>query len=120
MKQLKMAPNYTEYRTGIAAADTLATFAEANGCNASGYDAVHVQVVPSGGANPTVQVVWWSEAAGKFVQEHVALTKAGVGADLPFEFTVSPKGRKLAVIVSTIAAGACDIHLAGFGLNSLV
>jgi hypothetical protein len=120
MIQLAMAPIYTPYRVGIAAADTLATVPEALACNAAGYDSVHVQVAPSGGANPTVAVVWWSAALGKFVQEHTPISRAGVGADLGFEFTVQPKGRRFAVIVTTIAAGACAIHVAGFNLNSLV
>lgn len=115
-----MAPIYQPYRSAVAAADTLATMPKTAGANATGYQDVHVQVIPSGGANPTVLVAWWSEAAGRFVPEHTPLEKAGTGADTPYEFTIQPKGRIFVVAVKTIAAGAVAIHLSAFGLDNLV
>jgi hypothetical protein len=73
-----------------------------------------VQVVPSGGANPSVAVFWWSEEAEKFVQEHVALAKAGVGVNAPYEFTVESRGRIMFVAVTAIAAGTVDVYVSGF------
>lgn len=108
------APQYAMHRKGVAAVDSAALAQEENGCNAGGYSDVHVQVVPSGGANPTVEVLWWSDPASVFVKEQVALTKAGIGADKPFEFTIQPKGRIFLVAVTVIAAGSVDVFVSGF------
>lgn len=120
MISIPMAPNYAKYREAVAAADTLANVPESAGLNAQGIDTVHIQVLPSGGANPTVAVVFWSAALGRFIQEQTPISKAGVGANTGYEFSVAPKGRRTAVIVTTIAGGQCDIYVAGFGLNNLV
>lgn len=115
-----VAPNYTKHRTKVTAADSAALTDVKSCINMDGFADAHVQVIPSGGANPTVEVLWWSDAASKFIKEQVALTKAGIGADTPYEFTVSAKGRKMLVAVTTIAAGQCDVYVAGFNQNSLV
>lgn len=79
-----------------------------------GYQFANVQVIPSGGANPNLEIMWWSEAANQFIQEHTPLTKAGVGIDTPFEFTVECFGRNMFVAVTTLAAGKAEIYVSGF------
>lgn len=108
------APNYALYRD-VAAADVLPIADRAKGINMDGYEYAHIQVIPAGGADPTAQVQWWSsDGNGKFVQEHTALSKAGVGADTPFEFTVECRGRIMGVFLTTLAAGTAKIYVSGF------
>ncbi len=109
-----LAPAYALHRDAIAAVDATAPTNAAYGCNAGMYRYAHVQVVPAGGANPTVGVWWWSEAAGKFIQEHTPLSFAGVGVNVPFEFTIEPRGRKFFVAVTTLAAGTASVYVSGF------
>jgi hypothetical protein len=64
-----------------------------------------------------VAVYWWSEEAGLFIQEHTPITRSGVGADTSYEFTVDCRGRVMLVAITAIAAGECDVYVAGFELN---
>jgi hypothetical protein len=103
----------------VTAADGATITDRKVGCNTSGFTHAHVQVVPSGGANPTAEILWWSEEAGQFVSEHVAISKAGVGADTPFEFTVDCQGRILFVKLTSISAGSVEVMIAGFHTNAI-
>lgn len=116
----QLAPKYQLYRDAVTAVDSLPVSDQKQGINMSGYKQAHVQIIPSGGANPTVAVLWWSEAAGKFIQEHVPITKTGVGANTPYEFTVDARGRIMFVAFTTLASGSCQVAVAGFDLNNLV
>jgi hypothetical protein len=107
------SPGYSLHRKAITATDTLPVTNREIGINMKGYLRAHVQVVPSGGANPTVQVLWWSASASKFVQEHTPITRAGVGADTPYEFTVDCRGRMMLVAITTLAAGTVDVNVSG-------
>jgi hypothetical protein len=114
-KSIKRSPNYALYRDGVDATDSDFTDVDL-GINTSYFKTALVQVVPSGGADPTVEVMWWSEEAESFVKEHVALTKAGIGANTPFEFSVSCYSRIMFVAV-TITAGSVKILVAGAEIN---
>jgi hypothetical protein len=113
----EIAPSYNLIRE-VSAADSLPVTSRGMGCNASQYASVHIQVVPSGNANPNVSVLWWSEAAGAFVQEQVPITKSGVGANTAYEFTIEAKGRIFFVAVTTLATGSVKIYASGYGLNA--
>lgn len=115
------APEYAIHRENVVAVDTIANVAKGDGINCANYKYAHVQVIPklASGANPTVAVYWWSEAAGKFAQENPALTKAGVGANAPYEFTVECRGRRMFIAVSVMASGSVDsILVSGFELQN--
>jgi len=110
------APDYALHRD-VDAADGVGAITDGmQGINMTGYEYAHIQILPAGGANPTVQVQWWSAEGGKFIQEHTAISKAGVGANTPFEFTVECRGRIMFVKVTTLAAGTCKVLVSGFGL----
>lgn len=109
----ELAPKYNFIRS-VTAVDVPANLTRKHGVNAGMYRFAHVQVIPSGGGNPTVEIMWWSEAAAKFVKEHVALVKAGIGVNTPFEFSIEPRGRIFAVVVTVLAAGQADIYVSGF------
>jgi hypothetical protein len=81
--------------------------------NMDGHEVANVQVVPEGGANPSVSVYWWSDAANAFVQEHVPITKAGVGINTPFEFSVQANGRIMFVAIAAISAGSASVYVSG-------
>lgn len=106
------SPNYALYRQGVAAVDNLTNVPKAHGMNMSTYDRAHIQVMPAGGANPTVRVYYWSEEASAFIQSTEAAV-AGVGADTPHEFTVECRGRIMFVAVTVLAGGTVDIAVSG-------
>lgn len=108
------APRYALHRDARTGPDTLADVPKGAGMNMEGYENAHIQVVPSGGANPNVAVYWWSEAATAWVQEHTPITRAGVGVDTPYEFTVQPRGRRMLVAFAALAAGQASVYVAGF------
>jgi len=114
----KKAPEYAHHRSGVTTPDVIATTPQTQGINCSNYQHAHIQVVPSGGANPNVAVYWWSEDGGVWVQEHTPITRSGVGVDTPYEFTVECRGRIMLVAVTAIAAGECDVYVAGFELQN--
>ena len=111
------APDYAIHRSAVTSVDTIANVKETSAINCAQYQYAHIQVIPSGGANPNVAVYWWCEATSKFIQEHTAITKAGVGVNTPFEFTVNCRGRKMFVAITAIAAGPCDVYVSGFELE---
>lgn len=111
-KFAKRAPNYSEHRKDVDTADTVFNDVDM-GIKMTDYKKAHIQVVPSGGANPTVKVKWWSEAAQLFIDEHTAISKAGVGVNTPYEFTVDCEGRIMLVDIDAIAAGTASVYVAG-------
>ena len=104
-----MAPESGLYRE-VVAVDSLPVTNRKAGLNCAGLARVMFEIVPSGGANPTVALMYWSTGAGKFIQEHSPITKAGIGADTPFAFTVDALGRTLFLAVTTLSAGKVDIY----------
>jgi hypothetical protein len=110
------APQSKIYREGITAADVIANVREVDGLNCAQYNVLNVEVIPEGGANPTVAVWVWSETASKFVQENPAFTKAGVGADTPYAFSFNVNGRIVFIAVTVIGAGSCKIATSGFDM----
>lgn len=111
------SPTYTLYRDAVATNDTLPVTNINLGINMSNYKTANIQVVPSGGANPTIGVLFWSEEAEKFIQETTAISKTGVGANTPHEFSVDANGRILFVAVSSLSAGSVKILVSGFEIH---
>jgi len=106
------APLYTWHKS-VAAVETLPITDPLLGMNMTGYTHAHIQILPAGGANPTIQVLWWSEELAAFVREHTAISKTGVGANTAFEFTVECRDRIMLVAVTTLAAGTAKVLVAG-------
>jgi hypothetical protein len=107
------APEYALVRDEIIADDVIATEVKEHGIQTATYAKAHVQINPSGGANPTATVYWWSEAFGKWVQEHTPLVFAGVGANTAYEFTVECQERLMFVAVTSVGVGAVGIAVSG-------
>ena len=106
-------PYYKLYRT-VLANDSLPKTVKDSFENSAGYRFANIQIVPSGGDNPTVQVLWWSEDGTKFIQEHTPISKAGLGANTSYEFTIECLGRLFFVAVTSGGGvGATKIYISG-------
>ena len=117
------SPNYALHRVVKEAVEIAPFTNEAHGINMETDDEALVQVVPVGGSNPTISILFWSPGAnagnGQFINEHVPLIYAGVGVNVPYEVRVPCKGRKMLVAVTAgVAAGhTCRVYVAGFNNN---
>jgi hypothetical protein len=109
---IKYSPNYVLHRDGITTVDSSFDNYD-RGINTSYHNKANIQVIPSGGANPTVEVMWWSETADSFISEHTALEKAGIGVNTPFEFSVDCLRRTMFVAITALTAGTVDILVSG-------
>lgn len=115
MISITKTPNYTLYKEGITAPESLVGLANFDGgINTSSYKDVCVQVLPAGTANPSVSVYFWSALQGAYIQAQTPIDMAGVGSNTPYEFTVETNGRHIFVRVSAITAGSVKIAVAGF------
>lgn len=113
------APRYARHRTGVTAADAAIIEDRKVGINMTEYTHAHIQVIPSGGANPTVEVLWWSEVAERFIEDHTLVSKGAKGVNVPFEFTVESLGRIMFVRFDVIAAGTCEVMVSGFHSSAI-
>lgn len=111
-----LAPAYAHHRY-ITSVDALPVTKENLGINMASHSHAHIQVVPSGGCNPSVAILWWSKAAARFIPEHTPITKAGQGVDTPYEFTVECRGRIMLVIATALASGIAEVHVAGHNVE---
>ena len=107
----KSAPEYALHRVVKAAADVLPETNQANGMNMRGYERAHIQVVPVDGANPSVQVLWWSPQAAQFINDYTPITRAGQGVNTPYEFSVEARARVLFVAVTSGVAGGQTVRV---------
>lgn len=113
----KQAPEYACHRIVKETGDTLPETIKEHGINMAQHEIGLIQVVPAGGANPNVAVLWWSDEAGAFVQEHTPITKAGVGVNTPYEFHVTAYGRILFVAVTGGVAAGQSVRVMVSGTN---
>jgi hypothetical protein len=110
---VERAPEYGLHRE-VDAPDAAASTVKNHGMVMQDYRWANVQVVPAGGANPDIEVMFWSDEAGAFVSEHTPLSFSGIGVNTPYEATVEANGRRIWVKVPTMAAGTCKIFVGGF------
>ena len=114
----KIAPDYGHHRKAVEVADVLANVVRAHGINMGGYRAANIQIAPvTGAGNPTVNVYFWSEGKGLFVQQHTPLLFAAVGAGLGWEATVECNGRIMFVGLTGTLTGGVDVHVSGYELD---
>jgi hypothetical protein len=115
MQNTTQAPYSKLYRT-VVANDVLPVTDKKQGLNCGQYNRLSVEVIPSGGDNPTVAVLIWSEEAGAFIALNPAFTKAGVGVDTPYAFTFDCDGR-IVFIAVTAGGGAGETKIATSGFD---
>lgn len=117
---LTNAPKYEKFKSFSAVLAVVDMPESPNaGLNFSGYDVGMFQVIPSGAANVTVEIMEWSEGAGTFISASPISTFAGLGAGIPFAFTIPANGRILYPRVAVMAAGTCDIWAAGHRVGDI-
>jgi hypothetical protein len=90
--------------------------------NMTGYDTAVVQVVPkttAGNPAPNIEVLFWSEEAGKFVSAATPKSAISPGANIAYEYTCDVFGGVILVYVTgTLAAGdSAEIFIAGAELD---
>lgn len=115
------APEYSRHREVRDAVDTLPETDQRHGMNMSGYLFAHAQVLPSGGANPSIEAQVWSGELGRFISLSPAETRTGAGADTPYELTFACRSRIIFVAVTGGVAGgqSVDVLVAGSELDHL-
>jgi hypothetical protein len=105
-----VAPDSKLYRTVSDAVDVVTAAADTfladvkNGLNCGHFNKLNIEIIPdpdNAGANPVVQVYFWSETAGRFLEvSPTPLAIAAQGANVPHTFTIDCLGRILAIAVT--------------------
>ncbi len=109
------APDYILYRQTIDK-DTGDITDKRLGLNCSNYQYANIQIVPNGTSNPTINILFWSEALGMFVEANPEVSRSGAGPGIGYEFSFECYGRIIfAYVVAGI--GGCDIYASGFNLR---
>lgn len=72
-----------------------------------------IRVVPTPTANITVQAMFWSASSGRFIPANPALQQAGVGAGVPYDYTIEVNGRVLFVYITGTIGTGVTIQVAG-------
>lgn len=100
------APVFTQHRLVKVTPDAGTITKASRGMNMAGFKVAHIRAIPSSGITPTITILFWSQSAGRFVQEHTTISKAAPGAGVAFDFTVDVQGRIIfAFVTGTIGAG---------------
>jgi len=116
------APVFTLHRIVKDAIDSAAITDRDLGMNMTGYDTAVIQVVPkttAGDPSPNIEVLSWSEEAGKFVSAATAKSASAPAAKTAYEYTCDVFGAVIFVYVTgTLAAGdSAEIFIAGAELD---
>lgn len=86
-----------------------------HGMNMSGNRFANIQVVPlAASGNPDVEILFWSEAASKFIRGHTQISKAGVGAGVAYEFEVDVQGRIIYAYITGTVTGGIEVYVGGY------
>lgn len=112
------APIFTKHREGLAAVDA-ASYSPTSvsaGMNMHGFEKAIIHVVPTADdpvAN--IEVLVWSEAAGKFIPFATAKTASSPGAGKDYAYEAVVEGQIIFVRVTGTVTGAdrVDILVAG-------
>jgi len=97
---LSEAPNFVPHRVVSDANETTFDTERKHGMNGDLYNEAIVQVIPDAGVTPTVDVLFWSEAAAKFIPDQTPITKAGSVGGQAFSFSFPILGRVFLVRVT--------------------
>lgn len=116
------APVFTLHREALAAVDAAAASPTkaSSGMNMAGYEKAIIHVVPKTGVAATadIEVLVWSEDAGKFIPFATPKTASSPGAHLPYSYEAVVEGQIVWVrVTGTITASTVDILVAGDELD---
>lgn len=110
MAGYKDTPAFSLHREVTAADSSIPTDLRF-GIKGDGRRFLNLEVIPTGGANAAIEVLFWSEEASTFISQHTPLTFAGVGADTPYAVSVDLKGRSAWVEVTSIGGGGGEVKV---------
>lgn len=115
------APVFTLHREGIAAVDAAdaSPTKASSGMNMAGYEKAIIHVVPkTGSPTANIEVLVWSESAGKFVPFATAKTADMPAADTAYTFECVVEGQIIWVrVTGTISSATVDVLIAGGDLD---
>ena len=119
MASVHTSPKYTKFRV-VTVDDTSASIPnKANGGLAfAGYDIGNVQVIPTGGANPSIEILSWCPKLETYISVYPKAEFPGQGADTPFEITFSPYNRTVWIFVTGTGTGQVELQVCGDRLGS--
>lgn len=113
-----VVPDYNLHRDA-SGNDTLPIGDRGKGMHMHGYSHAHVQVIPTGGDNPVVSVLFWSETAGEFIVQHTALDFGAKGANVSWEATIEARGRVMFVALTAGVAAGTKVFVSGFDVHRM-
>jgi len=114
----KTAPDYVLHRQKVTGNDAAPPTSVKSGINCSSFRVANIQVINGTLANPAIEVMFWSGAAGKFVSQHTPVVFGAKGAGADWEATVDVNGRIVFVMVTAGAhADGTDIYVSGFEVD---
>jgi len=118
-RSIQHAPYFVLHREGVTASDPLpaALTNQARGVHCDGYISAILQVVPTGGANPAVEILSWCDAAGQFIPSHTPATFTAAGANTPWETIIACRSRIIMARLTGVVAGSVDVWIAGSDLD---
>jgi hypothetical protein len=117
-----LAPTFVLHRTVKDAVDAAVPTTRASGMSMAGFKEGLVQVVPkAGNPTPNIEVLQWSNAAGKFVSFATAKTATAPAANTPYSYECDVNGTVIWIQVSgTMAANdIVDILVSGARLEAV-
>jgi len=122
-RSIDVTTDFVLYKKVTEAPEAGPFITKEHGVNSHAHEYAVVDVAPAAGGNPNVEVLFWSDRAnggnGAFVAENPQLTKTGLGADTPYQFSFPSLGRLFFVAVTGgLAAGqSAEISVSGYGLD---
>lgn len=95
----------------------VANLKEYDGINMANWKKAAIQIIPSDGANPVVELFWWSESASKWVADYTPVKWLARGVNVPWETIVECKSRKMLAAVTGGCSGSqkVKVYVAGIG-----
>lgn len=114
---VKESPDYELVKT-VTADESTPPSELKKGMNFQGYDVAFVQIIPSGGSTPSVELLTWCPSQDTFIPVNPTATWTAPAAGAAFEFTFSPYGRSVWVRVTGVGAGSVEVWASAHAIGS--
>lgn len=119
-RSIQRSPDFEQYKVVSEAPDGGGPYTEKkHGVATDNWLSTIIDVAVSASANPSVNVLFWSEAAGQFVADDGVSTVAAKGAGVSWQKIVNSAGRVMFVeVLGTVGANqTVTISVAGTELE---
>lgn len=114
------SPEFSLYKTVEDAAEGAGPYTEKkHGVATDNWLSTIVDIACSASANPAIDILFWSDAAGAFVVDDDVATITAKGAGVSYQKVVNSAGRRIFVLVggTVPASESVEISLAGTELE---